>query len=334
MSIEKNLKPAKAPTRSKKSETLEVRIPYETKQAFLSACREDGTTASEVVRESVQIYLDERERPPIPEKRTLVMKLPQPVRHYGPRVAAGGLAAIGLATFAVLPSAAAPDFKAQFSRLDANKDGVLSPDEFLGPKDDSKDAKNVVVSTTTHAITIDTRDGDHKPDWKPANEEDSFTFWLPDELGGAKQDEHQEREFKFITRREVTDKKDGDAPVMKTFSFSMDDMRRKEFESIDTNKDGKVSLEEYKARQTAMLTRGFEMLDKDGDKVLSEDEYAKIVAPPVIRIKGDGPDAPEPPVIEMSGMNKVTPEQIKAAFTRLDANHDGKLSLKEYLPPS
>ena len=38
------------PIKSKKSETLEVRIPYETKQAFLTACREDGTTASEVVR--------------------------------------------------------------------------------------------------------------------------------------------------------------------------------------------------------------------------------------------------------------------------------------------
>ena len=30
----------------KKSETLEVRIPHETKQAFLNACREDGTVTS------------------------------------------------------------------------------------------------------------------------------------------------------------------------------------------------------------------------------------------------------------------------------------------------
>jgi hypothetical protein len=48
--------------RVKKSETLEVRIPHETKQAFLTACREDGTTASEVVRAQVQTYLDVRER--------------------------------------------------------------------------------------------------------------------------------------------------------------------------------------------------------------------------------------------------------------------------------
>jgi hypothetical protein len=93
----------------KKSETLEVRIPHETKQAFLTACREDGTTASEVVRGSVQTYLDERERPYPQQERTLVMRLPQPVRRYGLRAAAGGLAAIGLTTFAVLPSAAEPE---------------------------------------------------------------------------------------------------------------------------------------------------------------------------------------------------------------------------------
>ena len=84
------------PAEPKKSETLEVRIPYETKQAFLTACREDGTTASEVVRDSVQTYLDERERPIPQEKRTLIMKLPQPVRRYGLRVVAGGAIAAGL----------------------------------------------------------------------------------------------------------------------------------------------------------------------------------------------------------------------------------------------
>ena len=50
MSTDKTQKP----TKSKKSETLEVRIPFETKQAFLTACREDGTTASEVVREALR----------------------------------------------------------------------------------------------------------------------------------------------------------------------------------------------------------------------------------------------------------------------------------------
>src|SRR5262245_35953241 len=116
--------------RVKKSETLEVRIPYETKQAFLAACREDGTTASEVVRTSVQTYLDERERPVPQEKRTLIMKLPQPIRRYGLRAAAGGAIAAGFTALAVLPSAASPDFAALFKTMDANGDGVLTAEEF------------------------------------------------------------------------------------------------------------------------------------------------------------------------------------------------------------
>ncbi len=47
-------KPGSSKSRMKKSETLEVRIPHETKRAFLIACRDNGTTASEVVRDQVQ----------------------------------------------------------------------------------------------------------------------------------------------------------------------------------------------------------------------------------------------------------------------------------------
>jgi Ca2+-binding EF-hand superfamily protein len=319
--------------RAKKSETLEVRIPYDTKQAFLTACREDGTTASEVVRERVQTYLDGRERPPIPERRTLVMKIPQPVRHYAPRIAAGSLAAIGLATFIALPSAAAPDFKAQFSRLDTNKDGVLSPDEFLGPKFETVPDNNVVIETRT--ITHSGKDAP-KLEIKPDGiKQEAFTFWLPDELGGGDKDADQQHEYKFISHREVKELKDGEtAPEAKTYTFSVDDFRKKEFDSIDANRDGKVTLDEYRARQTAMLTRGFEMLDRNGDKSLSEAEYAKILSPPVIRLNAGDPDTPEPPAIDIPGMKNATPEQLKAAFARLDANKDGKLSLPEYLPPS
>lgn len=325
--------------RVKKSETLEVRIPHETKQAFLTACREDGTTASEVVREQVQSYLDARERPPIEaDKRTLFMTLPSNVRRYAPRVAAGGALAIGLTALAVLPSAAAPDFKAQFSRLDVNSDGVLSVDEFLGPKPADGGKDDVVIETRTI-----TRSGDKPPvDIKiepGVMKKDAFAFYLPDELGGADGDKaaDQKHEFKFISRHEVSDKTE-DTPggagvaIAKTMTFSVDDIRKEEFAAIDLNKDGKVSLDEYRANQTAMLTRGFEILDANSDKSLSQDEYAKIVAPPMIRMNWQGgPDTPEPPRIEIPGA-KPSPEAIKAAFTRLDANKDGKLSLQEYLP--
>lgn len=317
MSTDKTQKP----TKSKKSETLEVRIPFDTKQAFLTACREDGTTASEVVRESVQTYLDEREQPAIQEKRTLVMKFPAPVRHYAPRIAIGGVAALGLATFAALPSAAAPDFKAQFGRLDTNGDGVLSADEFLGPKD-------AVIGKDTNVV-IEMRKVEQGDDAaaapKPEIRREAFAFSLPEELGGDQKGE-QRQEFKLVTRK--GDKADGGG--QRTLEFSIDDFRKQEFNSIDADKDGKVSLAEYQARQRALLTRGFEMLDVNSDKSLSAEEYAKIVSPPVIRLGGDQ-DAP-PPQIHIEGGPKASPEALTAAFKRLDANKDNKLSLQEYLP--
>jgi len=330
-------KPDQKTQRVKKSETLEVRIPHETKQAFLTACREDGTTASEVVREQVQTYLDARERPPLKaDTRTLFMTLPSNVRHYAPRVAVGGLAAIGLTALAVLPSAAAPDFKAQFSRLDVNADGVLSVEEFLGPKPADGGKDNVVIETRSITRTGDKPPADIKIE-PGVMKKDASAFYLPEELGGRDGDKaaDEKHAYKIISRHEVKDDAGGEdaVAVEKSLTFSVDDMRKEEFASIDSNKDGKVSLDEYRAQQTAMLTRGFEILDANSDRALSHDEYAKIVAPPMIRMNVQGgPDMPDLSRIEIPGAKTASPEAIKAAFTRLDANKDGRLSLQEYLP--
>ena len=331
---EKSLGKPKTPgTRMKKSETLEVRIPHETKQAFLNACREDGTTASEVVRDQVQSYLDARE-PPQQEKGKLMQFSPN-VRRYGPRVAAGSLAAIGLTALAVLPSAAAPDFKAQFTRLDVNGDGILSVDEFLGPAEIKSDSADRKVMIETRSIVRSDKEDAAPLINSDGVKEEAFTFYLPDELSpprSAKPAE-QQQEYKFISRHEVRDATDEEAKGQssKTYTFSADEMRKQEFGSIDRNGDGKVTLDEYRARQTAMLTRGFELLDGNGDKSLSEAEYARIVSPPMPKLPG-GPDAPESVKVDLPGLKDVAPSAITAAFTRLDENKDGKLSLDEYLP--
>ncbi|THD79353.1 MAG: hypothetical protein E7812_09780 [Phenylobacterium sp.] len=46
----------------KKSESLEVRLPYAAKQAFMAACEKDGRTASEAVRAFIEAEIGGRRR--------------------------------------------------------------------------------------------------------------------------------------------------------------------------------------------------------------------------------------------------------------------------------
>jgi len=58
------------PRAPKKSETLEIRIPYPTKTAFMEKARAEGKAASEIVRERIDAYLAEE-----PEPQTLKDKV-------------------------------------------------------------------------------------------------------------------------------------------------------------------------------------------------------------------------------------------------------------------
>ena len=108
------------PVAAKKSETLEVRLPYAAKTAFMARCRDDGRTASDAVRAFIETELDR----PARERRT-------GLRWWQAMVAAS----IGLALGAVAaPSLAqsAPASRAAFDRLDLNRDGAVSFEEFRG----------------------------------------------------------------------------------------------------------------------------------------------------------------------------------------------------------
>jgi hypothetical protein len=103
---------------SKKSEMLEVRLPHETKTAFMARCRETRRTASEVVRTFIDQELEGRAGKP--RRRGWVW-----------RVLAAALAGLAVGAVAA-PSLARPASASHgaFDRLDANHDGVLSFEEF------------------------------------------------------------------------------------------------------------------------------------------------------------------------------------------------------------
>jgi hypothetical protein len=104
---------------AKKSETLEIRIPHDTKAAFMSRCRTDGTSASEAVRSFIEARLAQ---PHASEPRR---------RRVWLRSAVGVGAAVGLAATA-LPSLARPLERADFDQLDSDQSGALAPSEFAG----------------------------------------------------------------------------------------------------------------------------------------------------------------------------------------------------------
>jgi hypothetical protein len=98
----------------KKSESLEIRIPHPTKQAFMARCQAEGRTASEALRGFIEAHLE---------------PAPAPRRGRKPwRLIAGALAAAGLAA-AAAPTLARPSLQAEFQRLDANGDQVITLDE-------------------------------------------------------------------------------------------------------------------------------------------------------------------------------------------------------------
>lgn len=84
----------------KKSETLEIRIPYPTKTAFMEKARLEGRAASEIVREQIDAYLTEA-----PEPQTLTDKVVVQIRR---NLRGAGLLLAGAGSALAISLAASP----------------------------------------------------------------------------------------------------------------------------------------------------------------------------------------------------------------------------------
>ena len=102
------------PRPPKKSETLEIRLSYAEKLAFMARCRSEGVTASEVVRGLIE---------------TPVARPKRSAKPWQALVAAMAGLLIG-AVAAPSIAQALPGSRAAFDQMDVNRDGVVSFAEF------------------------------------------------------------------------------------------------------------------------------------------------------------------------------------------------------------
>ncbi len=128
----------------KKSESVEVRLPFEAKQAFLAACKAQERTASEVIRSAIDEFVERGHEAGAEEQAgddlasLLPTLVPGPLRRKR-YLAVGAASVLGIAALVALPSAAAPNLTpdhaasraAAFAKLDRNSDGVVSYQEYV-----------------------------------------------------------------------------------------------------------------------------------------------------------------------------------------------------------
>lgn len=107
----------------KQSESLEVRLGFAAKRAFMEACRDKGMTASEVVRQFVETY-------PVRPARRPWARLPTKLTEYPMNLTLTALlaASLGASTLLPLQSATADrdDPETSFARIDTDGDGYFT----------------------------------------------------------------------------------------------------------------------------------------------------------------------------------------------------------------
>lgn len=104
---------------TKKNDSIEIRLPDETKAAFREKCRQEGRTASDAVRS----FIDEQLEPGVSASRRR-----RSLWRFGAAVAVGAVLGGGIAAPSI--AASSDSSRSAFRALDRDHDGALTYEEF------------------------------------------------------------------------------------------------------------------------------------------------------------------------------------------------------------
>ena len=226
----------------KKSETFDVRLPHGLKQALMRKAREEGRSASAVIRQSIRAYLAER-----PKEKPMML-----ATAWKAAAVAGPLgAALLWAAFASTPVTAGADLRAAFDSFDQDRDGNVTLDDFRAahaqdrtfsrPMNSSAPSKPFVIpisgnvtgslppgSLLKSEFAAEDRDRNGSVDF------DEFKSFHVAMMGGAFEEADRNRDG-GIDRSELSALV-GDLPS---------GAPRPSFEALDHNRDGRIERDEF-----------------------------------------------------------------------------------------
>ncbi len=264
------------PRKPKKDETLEVRLPHETKHAFMERCKAEGRTASEAVRGFIEDHLA---RPF--ETKEPAMKFPR----TAPVALAAAAAIAAVSVFAAQPSRAGPDLQAMFKLMDINGDGTVTAEEF---------ANN---PTRPKQVMFIAKRDDLAPALPPPGDREDFMLPLPPREGdeppalppGARMmDESERAKAQQLMFADIDANQDGKVSYAE-FEGHHRALIKRSFARLDENGDGVVTQAEFKGPplftaairvepgkplpKAPLPAEIFQRLDKNKDGKISEKEY-------------------------------------------------------------
>jgi hypothetical protein len=248
--------------KTKKSETLQVRLPHGMKRDFMQRCEAENRAASDLIRDFIESYLARPVEILTSEKAVMIRRT-----FIYPALAAASL--LGAVVILSPGTSQATSLRDDFAAMDRDKDGFVVASEYQPPED------GVTYSMTTRSSP-------------------------PASAAGATRITH------------------GKSPA--------DTLAR-----LDTNGDHRLSFEEYRIMRVGAAMAIFKRGDRDQDRRLTQAEYVEGSTLPdaaVAKIKAQaGPKAPgiETAIAQMR-------KKATARFGRLDADHDGALTLEEITP--